>query len=606
MQNEELRIKIQFYIFNSTFSNFIMSPKEFYQHQSEQLLLLRKETSKRINLLTFVRLVFFLLCGLAIYFSFGQTILFSSLILGFIVGFLVLVTLSNQAKLRLEKTDKQLTTIASEIESIESKRTNFDNGEEYLQATHPYANDLDLFAPTGVFSFFNRTTSKLGKDYLAQTLLYGSNEPEKLAEHIQFLSKHIAWTQQYRTSASIASREKSFNQQLKTFSQFTFVNPKWLKIASIVIPVVSFSTILLSSIGIIGTAVSTYLFIACIIPTGLILKDTNLWYNTISNYDTKFKIIKEQLELLEELDYDKFQTQFNIQQQKALITDFLKIISRFEVRLNMLLAIPINLFFAWDIRQRLALEKWAKQQLELEQIEEFLAEVEVLISAATVYYHYEDETNFCTFSDDNSNIELEGLNHPILPKNKCVSNDFSLSKPENFIILTGPNMAGKSTYLRAVGLAIVFANAGFPIFAKKIHLPKLSLFSSMRTADDLSENSSYFYAELSRLKMIKDTILQEKQVFILLDEILKGTNSKDKEEGSRKFLLKINQLGARGIIATHDLSLCEISHEYDAFTNYYFDSTISKNELSFDYRVKAGICQNMNASFLLKKMELID
>jgi hypothetical protein len=583
-----------------------MYQKVFYQKQREHLLRLKKETSKRINLLTLIRFVFFVVCSLALYFSFGQTLVFSLFLVIFIIGFLFLVTISNNTKLKLEKLSKQIEIIEEEQNSLLSKRTNFDNGEEYINTTHPYSNDLDLFAPTGIFSFFNRTTSKLGKNLLAQTLLYGSKDAEKTSEQIEFLSENIIWTQEYRTAASILSREKSFNQQLKTFATFNFVNPKWLKIASILIPILAFSTLILYLLGFISGTQSTYLYIICFVPTAISLKETNLWFNTISNYDTKFQITKEQLELVDKLNYEQFQMQFNPQQQKEIINDFLKIISRFEIRLNMLLTIPINLFFAWDLRQRLALEKWSKKQIELEQIESFLAEIEVLISAATVYYHYKEETTFCKFSKDEHKIEFIGLNHPLLPKEKSIPNDFSLSNPENFIILTGPNMAGKSTYLRSVGLAIVFANAGFPVFVKKIHLPKLALFSSMRTADDLSENSSYFYAELSRLKLIKDTIQKEKQVFILLDEILKGTNSKDKEEGSRKFLLKINQLGAKGIIATHDLSLCEISKQFDSFRNYYFDSTISGNELSFDYKVKAGICQNMNASFLLKKMELVD
>lgn len=583
-----------------------MSPNEFYTNQLKSLNFSKKETVKKSNLLTFIRLVFFVVCSLALYFSYGQILVFSLFLVIFIVGFLFLVTISINTKLKLEKLSKQIEIIEDEQNSLLTKRTNFDNGEEYENSTHPYSNDLDLFAPTGVFSFFNRTTSKLGKDYLAQTLLFGSNEPEKISEDIRFLSQHIAWSQNYRTTAAISSREKSFNQQVKNFANYQFVNPKWLKIAVFLIPIVAFVTLFSNIFGFISTITTSYLFIACIIPTALLLKETNVWFNTISAYDTKFKIIQEQLELIEELHYEKFKTQFHIQQQKELISNFIKIINRFEIRLNMLLSIPFNLFFAWDIRQRLALEKWAKQQIELEQIEQFLAEVEVIISAATVYYHYKDETTFCILNPTDAKIELEGLNHPLLTKNKGVSNDFSLIKPENFIILTGPNMAGKSTYLRSVGLAIVCANAGLPIFAKKVSLPRLALFSSMRTADDLSENSSYFYAELTRLKMIKDTILQNKQVFILLDEILKGTNSKDKEEGSRKFLMKINQLGARGIIATHDLSLCEISIEHDAFSNFYFDSTISNNELSFDYKVKKGICQNMNASFLLKKMELID
>ncbi len=193
----------------------------------------------------------------------------------------------------------------------------------------------------------------------------------------------------------------------------------------------------------------------------------------------------------------------------------------------------------------------------------------------------------------------------MIKPNKSVKNDFILKENESFIILTGPNMAGKSTYLRSVGINLIMANAGFPVFAKTFKLPEVQVYSSMRTSDDLASESSYFYAELSRLKYIQEQV-ENKPSFVILDEILKGTNSKDKEEGSKKFLSKMNRIGAKGIIATHDLSLCSLKSLDSSFLNYYFDSTISGEELTFDYKIKEGICKNMNASFLLQKMKLVD
>jgi DNA mismatch repair ATPase MutS len=168
-------------------------------------------------------------------------------------------------------------------------------------------------------------------------------------------------------------------------------------------------------------------------------------------------------------------------------------------------------------------------------------------------------------------------------------------------------MAGKSTYLRAIGCAILFANAGFPVFASKFSYPRVQLYTSMRTSDNLTENSSYFFAELSRLRKLMDAVENNKTtVFVLLDEILKGTNSKDKEEGSYKFMEKMQVLGAEGVIATHDLSLCKLEKQNNAFFTGHFDSTIQGDELTFDYHLKKGVCQNMNASFLLKKMNLVN
>ena len=166
-------------------------------------------------------------------------------------------------------------------------------------------------------------------------------------------------------------------------------------------------------------------------------------------------------------------------------------------------------------------------------------------------------------------------------------------------------MAGKSTFLRTVALQIVMANVGLPVCATKTQYKPIKLITSMRTTDSLTDDESYFFSELKRLKFIVDKIKTD-TYFIILDEILKGTNSTDKAIGSKKFVEKLVAGNATGIIATHDLSLCEVSESIPNVRNYYFDARIEQGELYFDYTFKPGICQNMNASFLLKKMEIVD
>ena len=166
-------------------------------------------------------------------------------------------------------------------------------------------------------------------------------------------------------------------------------------------------------------------------------------------------------------------------------------------------------------------------------------------------------------------------------------------------------MAGKSTFLRTVALQIVMSNIGLPVCASEAVYKPIKLITSMRTTDSLTDDESYFFSELKRLKFIVDEIVNERY-FIILDEILKGTNSTDKAAGSRKFIDKLVGNGATGIIATHDLSLCEAANDLAEVKNYYFDAQIIDDELFFDYTFKEGICQNMNASFLLKKMGIVD
>ena len=201
-------------------------------------------------------------------------------------------------------------------------------------------------------------------------------------------------------------------------------------------------------------------------------------------------------------------------------------------------------------------------------------------------------------------MKAKNLAHPLLDPKKRVANDFEIEK-ENFFIITGANMAGKSTFLRTVSLQIVMANIGLPVCAESCSYCPIKLITSMRTTDSLSDDESYFFSELKRLQYIVGEIRTDKY-FIILDEILKGTNSTDKAIGSRKFIQKLVGSRSTGIIATHDLSLCEVADELPQVRNYYFDAEIVNDELNFDYRFKTGVCQNMNASFLLKKMQIVD
>ena len=192
----------------------------------------------------------------------------------------------------------------------------------------------------------------------------------------------------------------------------------------------------------------------------------------------------------------------------------------------------------------------------------------------------------------------------MLDPDTSIANDFHIDD-KVFFIVTGANMAGKSTFLRTVSLAIMMANVGLPVCAKEVAYRPVKLITSMRTSDSLVDDESYFFSELKRLKFIVDT-LKEEPHFIVLDEILKGTNSLDKEQGSKRFVQRLVHLKATGIIATHDLGLCELADGSNTIENIHFDAEIVNDELMFDYSLKPGVCQNMNASFLLRKMGVVN
>ena len=188
-------------------------------------------------------------------------------------------------------------------------------------------------------------------------------------------------------------------------------------------------------------------------------------------------------------------------------------------------------------------------------------------------------------------------------RDRCVRNDIDMVKRPFFIIVTGANMAGKSTYLRTVGINYLLACIGAPVCARQMEICPARLITSLRTSDSLNDNESYFFAELKRLKLIIDKLQAGEELFIILDEILKGTNSMDKQKGSFALIKQFMTLQANGIIATHDLLLGTLIDLFpDDIRNYRFDADITDNELTFSYRLRPGIAQNMNACFLMKKM----
>ena len=231
-----------------------------------------------------------------------------------------------------------------------------------------------------------------------------------------------------------------------------------------------------------------------------------------------------------------------------------------------------------------------------------IGEFEMLNSLANMAYN---NPNF-VYPALNSNYEIDftNLSHPLLNATTRVGNDVRFH-PESFMILTGSNMSGKSTFLRSLGINMVLTGMGAPVCASKANVHPLPVLVSMRLSDSLSDSESYFFAEIKRLKQIMDE-LETQPAFVLLDEILRGTNSDDKRNGTIEVVKKIISKKAIGAIATHDIEVCLTTSDYpNILTNKCFEVEIINDDLHFDYKLRDGICKNRSASFLMKKMGVI-
>jgi DNA mismatch repair ATPase MutS len=298
---------------------------------------------------------------------------------------------------------------------------------------------------------------------------------------------------------------------------------------------------------------------------------------------------------------------FNHGLRASQITSSLqKILNQLDYRQNILVGFVLNSLFLWDILCIYRLHKWQKSYGgQLKEWFDVIAEIDSMVSLANFNYNH-SEWVVPTIATDGFLIQAENLGHPLIDSVKRIDNHFNLSHEEQIVIITGANMAGKSTFLRTVGINLMLASMGCKVCATAFGFSPVRLFTNMRTTDNLMKDESYFYAELLRLKYMLDLLRQGEKLFIIIDEMLKGTNSIDKLSGSIELLKQLIRLDTHCIVATHDLKLTELFGDYPhTIKNQCFEVNLAGDELQFDYKLKDGVTSTMNATFLMRKMGII-
>ncbi|NNE32266.1 MAG: DNA mismatch repair protein MutS [Winogradskyella sp.] len=590
----------------------MQNSETFYKSQLELHHKASKHLFKQISILSALRIAVFLLTVFGLYLAIPNWKIAALIVVSGIVVFLILLTQYTDLK-RKRALHKRLIIINEEELRIASGdfHSRYD-GKEFQDPGHYYSLDIDLFGKGSFFQYLNRTALKEGAQKLAMLLLANDTDAIEIKqEAIKALAGKPEWRQHYTGVAQgveIEHSAASIVHWLKSYKPFLNPLKYWFTIGF------SISSVLLLGLGIfelISIAFVGYWLLLGLGLTAFYLKRIN----DVAQHTEKAKdTFKQYALLLKEIEDEQFASELLKEQQlkitasglkaSSIFSKFSKALDALDNRNNFISAIFGNGLLLWDIRQTYHIEQWIITYGE--KVEDWF-EVVTFFDATNSLGNYAFNHQSFTFpkiSKEHVALQAQDLGHPLLNTTKRIDSDLKLYN-EQFFIITGANMAGKSTFLRTVGLHIVMANVGLPVCAKDSNYKPIKLITSMRTTDSLTDDSSYFFSELSRLKFIVDTIAKDKNYFVILDEILKGTNSTDKAIGSRKFVEKLVAQNATGIIATHDLSLTEIETELDAVKNYYFDAEIVNDELYFDYKLKQGVCQNMNASFLLKKMEII-
>ncbi|WP_299366846.1 DNA mismatch repair protein MutS [Winogradskyella sp.] len=591
----------------------MQDPVTFYNEQRNIHNTEAKRIYKLMGVLSISRLSIFALTAFGIYLSFGRWKIV--LLIAAIGAIIFLYLLSRYTDLKNKRAlHKRLAKINDEELQIASGDFhNRADGSRFQNPKHAYSLDIDLFGRGSFFQFINRTTIKEGTDRLVQSLLANNIvDIEARQEAIKELSKSPEWRQHYTGIAQgveIEHQAKSIIKWLKDYTPFLSTTMYWLTSA---FSIASVTILVLGIIEVIPIKYAGYWLLFGLAITGRYLKRINeIAQNTEKAKDT----FRQYALLLEQIENHTFESKLLLEKQQKIQLDNLKasqIFSRFSKALdaldnrnNFISAIFGNGYLLWDIRQTYRIEQWiAKYADKVEDWFEVVTFFDAYNSFGNYAFNYQNYT-YPKITNDKVTIEVKAIGHPLLNPKKRIDSDMVLGQGQ-FFIVTGANMAGKSTFLRTVALHIVMANVGLPVCAKESSYKPIRLITSMRTTDSLTDDSSYFFSELTRLKFVVDTIENDKNYFVILDEILKGTNSTDKAIGSKKFVEKLVKLNATGIIATHDLSLTETEAELEDVKNYFFDAQIVNDELFFDYKLKQGVCQNMNASFLLKKMKIVE
>lgn len=584
----------------------------YYNNQIEIHQSILKQLYKKLTLSSFLRLCVFLITAIAIYYTFQLWQL--CMIIG-IIGiavFLIILNYHTNKKAKYDLHKKALELLHQEIKIINGDYYDRPEGLEFNNPKHFYSTDVDLFGKGSFFQFLNRTTIKEGSEVLAEILksndIYDIQIKQKAIEE---LSKIPEWRIKYNATSSLIKVETETSQIIYWLKHYTSVFKKPIQWLPLSFSIISILLISLSFLKIIDAYFPFFWLLIGLGIVGLYLKKINV----LALHTDKLKVtFKQYALLLEQIETENFLSKLLKEKQELIksdhkkashiFTEFSKQLDAFDNRNNFISAIFGNGFLLSDIKNAYKIEQWIlKYNYKVNDWFEVISFFDAYNSLGNYAFNHPNYVFPNIIDSKTLIINANDLGHPLLKTDKLVSNNISINK-EQFFIVTGANMAGKSTFLRTVSLHIVMANVGLPVCASSSDYNPIKLITSMRTNDSLSDDSSYFFAELTRLKFIVDEISKE-PYFIILDEILKGTNSTDKAIGSRKFVEKLVSSNATGIIATHDLSLCEIEKELKEVKNYYFDAEILNNELHFDYKFKKGICKNMNASFLLKKMQII-
>lgn len=569
------------------------------------------------NLFMFLKLIAF---GCAVP-SFGFAYQRGSLILlvvGILLLFVYIALMVYDARLasKVDKWSALRHCAQMELDALDRRFAQFDAGERYVDPTHPFSFDLDLFGADSLFQMLNRCTTPSGADRLAFDLKNPLLDAEAIVQRQQAvdeLSGRMEWCHDFRSESMLNPVAATDADLIHRWQQqplfFSCRGVRWV----LAIPTFLFVLSVIAGFWwTMGWAIAQLLFLIQLGITLFYVRRIGSFQAQLGRMIKAFGSYAAPLEVVERA---RFSTQllsslhqllFGSANALVAFRRLRRIMGVLDGRANVLATILLNGLYMRDLHLMYRLDAW--KRLYVSEVSGWIdrfSELEMLVSLASFRQLHPDFT-FPVVSEATL-FDAKAMIHPLLDESIAVSNDFDVARFGRICIVTGANMSGKSTFLRAVGVNLVLAQVGSVVAAREFRFSPVKLYTSMRTTDNLAKGSSYFHAELLRLKELVDRAKEGESLFVILDEMLKGTNSLDKLQGSRRLLERMLHFSIAGVVATHDLELGKLSDSYpDRFQNICFEIRHDGDSIVYDYMLRTGVCQTLNASILLQQMGIVE
>lgn len=590
-----------------------------YDQKIKEVTTAISQTKKLIDQLSFVRislflaeiLFFILLVSSA---DDGLRTLIQIALLLPVIAFAFVVRKQSKLDREVDYKKQLLWVYQNEWNILSGTSNGYDHGTAFESELHPYTSDLDIFGNASLFALINRCSTQSGNHMLAKNLSEKSTRDKMLLrqEAVKEIIEKIEETYSFRANLHGYNPEKieQIKMQLKhqLGAQLEFVGGKFLRFYVKLVPYLAIALILAGLF--VSGAFWQILVLCCIIHGGwnvlLGTKINKVFYsfggssNLLNGYASAI-LWTENQSWKSKYTLSLLDSKIPVSKEIKALS---KIIQHFDARLNIVVGAILNLLLLWDLRCCVNLDIWYKSSSkDVVSALDHLGDFEELISLATTAHNQPDWV-FPVITDQFA-LTTTQVGHPLINEKLRVNNDFSLTLKPTVDIVTGSNMAGKSTFLRTLGINMVLAYAGAPVCAKNMQSSVFSINTYMRIKDSLNESTSTFKAELNRLKMILDNVVKDKDTFVLIDEMLRGTNSRDKYLGSKVFVEKLIAEKTPALFATHDLQLADLINDHpETVRNFHFDIQITEGEMKFDYLLKQGPCKTFNAAILLKEIGL--